>query len=155
MAPEEFPIEVRSADDWTEQLDQFTADLDISLTILTSIGVTIAVLNIVNTMLMSVSERMIEFGILKANGWSKRDVMKLITFESALLGVGGGVLGAIMGWLGTLAANWYWPDQAHLVASPGLLVFSFFFSVVLGTLGGLYPAIRAMLMMPMDAIRRG
>ncbi len=48
-------------------------------------------------MLMSVSERIIEFGVLKANGWSRGDVMKLITFESAVLGFGGGVCGAIIG----------------------------------------------------------
>lgn len=152
---DDLPVEVRSADDWTEQLAEFTAELDVSLMILTGIGVTIAVLNILNTMLMSVSERMIEFGVLKANGWSKTDVLKLITFESAVLGFCGGVFGCLFGWMAAQVINWKWPEHTHLVASPGLLLFAFCFSLVLGALGGLYPAMRAMRMMPMDAIRRG
>lgn len=149
------PVEVRAAEDWTEHVDHFTEDLDTTLLILTSIGVTIAVLSIINTMVMSVTERIIEIGILKANGWSKLDVMRLISFESALLGLGGGLLGASLGWLGAETVNWYFPTRANLYASPGLLAFSVIFSTALGLAGGLYPALWAMRMMPMDAIRRG
>ena len=152
---EQLPIEVRSAMDWAERFEEFSSDLDIFLSIMTGIGVSIAVLSIVNTMLMSVTERVIEFGILKANGWSKLDVLKLITFESATLGLGGGILGASLGWVATQMINSYWPTRVNLFASPGLLLFSVFFSTALGILGGLYPAIWAMRMMPMDAIRRG
>ena len=149
------PIEVRTAQEWGQRFDKFAADLDILLMILTGIGVTIAVLSIVNTMVMSVTERIIELGILKANGWSKWDVLKLITFESALIGLGGGVLGSFLGWLGTLFVNWKWSARVELYAGPELLTFSVAFAVALGVLGGLYPAIWAMRMMPMDAIRRG
>ena len=55
---------MRSADDWAEKLDEFSADLDLFLTLMTAIGVVIAVLSIVNTMLMSVTERRTEFGVL-------------------------------------------------------------------------------------------
>jgi len=109
----------------------------------------------VNTMVMSVTERIIEIGILKANGWSRSDVLKLITFESALIGLGGGMLGSILGWLGTQVVHWNWPERVDLYAGPGLLSFSVCFAVAMGVLGGLYPAIWAMRMMPMDAIRRG
>lgn len=149
------PLEIRSAADWAERFDEFTSDLDIFLTIMTSIGLTIAVLSIINTMLMSVSERIIEFGILKANGWSRSDVMKLITYESAVLGVAGGICGTCCGWLLTLIINWQWPEHIRLLASPELLAFSVVFATILGILGGLYPALWATRMMPMDAIRRG
>ncbi|MDA0806439.1 MAG: ABC transporter permease [Planctomycetota bacterium] len=149
------PLEIRSAADWAERFDEFTSDLDIFLTIMTSIGLTIAVLSIINTMLMSVSERIIEFGILKANGWSRSDVMKLITYESAVLGVAGGICGTSSGWVLTLIINWRWPEHIRLLASPELLTFSVVFATILGILGGLYPALWATRMMPMDAIRRG
>lgn len=149
------PLEIRSAADWAERFDEFTSDLDIFLTIMTSIGLTIAVLSIVNTMLMSVSERIIEFGILKANGWSRTEVMKLITYESAVLGVAGGICGTCSGWLLTQIINWQWPEHIRLLASPQLLAFSVVFATILGILGGLYPALWATRMMPMDAIRRG
>ena len=148
------PIEVRSSADWAEHFKDFSADLDIFLLIMSGIGVTIAVMSIVNTMLMSVSERIIEFGILKANGWSRFDVLRLITSESALLGFGGGVLGSCIGWGATQVLNSIWPTRIHLVASPGLLLFATAFSTILGVSGGLYPAIWAMRMSPMDAIRK-
>lgn len=151
----DLPLEVRSAADYADELRKISADLDLFLLIMTSIGVVIAVLGIVNTMLMSVTERFIEFGILKANGWSDRDVLTLICCESALLGMGGGVLGAASGWVATELVNARWPDRIHLYASPPLLAFSLCFSLVVGVLGGLYPAIWASRLMPMDAIRRG
>ncbi len=155
MKDDDGPLEIRSASDWAQQFEKFTADLDLFLTVMTSVGLVIAVLSIVNTMLMSVSERIIEFGVLKANGWSRGDVMKLITFESAVLGFGGGVCGCIIGWVMTQLVNYKWPDQIHLLASPGLLAFSLIFATLLGIGGGLYPAVWATRMMPMDAIRRG
>lgn len=155
MKDDDGPLEIRSASDWAQQFEKFTADLDLFLTVMTSVGLVIAVLSIVNTMLMSVSERIIEFGVLKANGWSRGDVMKLITFESAVLGFGGGVCGCIIGWVMTQVVNYKWPDQIHLLASPGLLAFSLIFATLLGIGGGLYPAVWATRMMPMDAIRRG
>jgi putative ABC transport system permease protein len=154
-SPGEAPIEIRSPEDWSDQVQQFTADLDLFLAIMTTIGITIAFVGIVNTMLMSVSERIIEFGILKANGWSSGNVLTLIGCESALLGLGGGVLGAFVGWVATHAVNARFPTRIHLYASPKLLVASLLFSCVLGMLAGLYPALRAARMAPMEAIRRG
>ena len=149
------PVELRTMDEWVEEFDSFTADLDLFLSILGATGVLIAVFGVVNTMLMSVSERIIEFGILKANGWSRGDVLRLICSESLILGVLGGVLGAAVGWAATLVLNGWFPDRLNLYAGPGLLGFAVAFSAVVGTLGGLYPAVWAMRMQPMDAIRRG
>lgn len=148
-------LEVRAASDWGDRLETFTADLDIFLGLLTGIGVLIAMLSIINTMLMSVMERIVDFGILKANGWSNRDVMLLITAESSLLGVVGGILGGILGQIAIVIVNWKFADQVHLYASPGLLLFGVFFSTSLGILGGLYPAWWTTRMTPIDAIRRG
>jgi putative ABC transport system permease protein len=151
----ESPVEVRSADDWAEKFDEFSADLNLFLTLMTAIGVVIAVLSIINTMLMSVTERRIEFGVLRANGWSRRNILGLVTYESALLGLAGGVLGAALGWGATLAINASFPDRVSLHAGPGLLLFSIAFSITLGMLGGLYPAWLAARLSPMEAIRRG
>lgn len=149
------PVDVRNASDFSDRFKELSEDLNLILALLTGIGLTIAVLSIVNTMLMSVTERVIEFGILKANGWSPWDVLKLITVESATLGLGGGVLGGVIGWTATQIINARWPDRVNLFASPGLLAFSVVFSTVVGLLGGLYPAVWAMRLSPMEAIRRG
>ncbi|QDU42300.1 Macrolide export ATP-binding/permease protein MacB [Symmachiella dynata] len=152
---EELPLEIRSVEDWTNDFEKFSADLDIFLVIMTGIGITIAVVSILNTMLMSVTERSIEFGILKANGWSRRDILLLIGLESGILGVTGGVIGAAIGWVATLVINYYWAERVYLYAGPGLLSASVAFSTLLGIAGGLYPAYLAARMTPMEAIRRG
>jgi putative ABC transport system permease protein len=154
-ATEDSAVEVRDSNDWAKEFRHFSEDLDIFLTLMTAIGVTIAFVGIVNTMLMSVTERFIEFGILKANGWSDGDVLRLIAFESAILGLVGGLAGCLFGWVATHAVNAHWPNRIQLYAGPRLLVASVCFSTVLGILGGLYPALRAARMVPMDAIRRG
>lgn len=147
-------IEIRTASDWGERIEEFSADLDIILVLMTAIGVIIALLSILNTMMMSVTERLVEFGILRANGWTPRDVLILIAWESGLLGLAGGLLGVSIGWAAAHAINWYWPSKVNLDPSLPLLQFSLLFSMALGIFGGLYPAAWATRMSPMTAIRR-
>ena len=149
------PVDVQSADQWSERFNTFTKNLDFLMLVLAGIGLTIAILGITNTMLMSVSERIIEIGILKANGWTRKNVLSLIAYESAILGFFGGCLGALVGWVATLVINANFSDRVELYAGPGLLTFSIIFATTLGLMAGLYPAIWAMRLMPMDAIRRG
>lgn len=148
-------LEVRTVQEWGQRIQEFSADLDIFLVIMNSIGVVIALLSILNTMLMSVTERLTEFGVLRANGWSARDVMRLILAESAILGVNGGLLGCGFGVIGTWIINAQFPTKLNLYASPMVLVISLIFSAILGTIGGLYPAWWAVRRSPMEAIRRG
>ena len=151
---EDSPVEVTSASDWAGKAEKFTGNLDVFLSMLTAIGVLIAVLSIVNTMLMSVAERTTEFGVLRANGWSRRQIVRLICAESAAIGLVGGLVGDAAGWLGVQAVNARFPDRAHLYASPQLLAFGVVFALVLGVCGGLYPAWRAARLSPIEAIRR-
>ncbi|TWT51589.1 Macrolide export ATP-binding/permease protein MacB [Thalassoglobus neptunius] len=152
---ERSPVEIRTADDWGTRVREFSQDLNLFLMIMTAIGVSIATLSIVNTMMMSVSERTTEFGVLRANGWSQTNIVQLMTIESGLIGLLGGALGASCGWIGTLIVNSVWPDRLQLHAGLGLLVSSVVFSVVLGLIGGLFPAWSAAKLSPMQSIRRG
>jgi putative ABC transport system permease protein len=148
-------IEIRTAQEFGQRLASFSSELDIFLWLMNLIGVVIALLSILNTMLMSVSERLIEFGVLRANGWTGRDVLKLIVAESAVLGFCGGAIGCVLGVLGTFVVNWYFASKIYLYASPPLLLVSLLFAVTLGMIGGAYPALMAIRMSPIDAIRRG
>ena len=147
-------VEVRSPEEWAEQFDEFSGDLKLFLTMISAVGFLIAVLSILNTMLMSVMERIGEFGILRANGWTRGEVMRLVMSESAVIGLAGGVVGVILGTVATLVANHFWPDKLYLHVSVGLAVFGFLMSTLLGVVGGLYPAWKAARLSPMDAIRR-
>ena len=147
-------VEVRSPEDWAEQFDTFSGDLDLFLTMISAVGFLIAVLSILNTMLMSVMERISEFGILRAMGWTRHEVMQLVMSESAVIGLAGGIVGVILGTTAAAVANQVWPDKLHLHVSLGLALFAFLMSTLLGIAGGLYPAWKAARLSPMDAIRR-
>lgn len=147
-------VEVLSPEDWAEQFKDFSGDLVLFLTLISSVGFLIAVLSILNTMLMSVMERIGEFGILRANGWTRGEVMRLVISESAVIGLSGGIVGVLIGTIASFTANQFWPDKLSLHVSLGLATFGFMTSTVLGILGGLYPAWKAASLSPMDAIRR-
>ena len=147
-------VEVRSPEDWAEQFDTFSGDLDLFLTMISAVGFLIAVLSILNTMLMSVMERIGEFGILRAMGWTRGEVMRLVMSESAVIGLVGGIVGVIFGTAASAVANQVWPDRLSLHVSLGLALFAFLMSTLLGVAGGLYPAWKAARLSPMDAIRR-
>ena len=128
-----------------EQLNQF---------LLMAVGLALLVggVGIANTMLMSTSERYVEFGVMRTNGWTRRNVMALVTAESALLGLLSGVLGGGLATAGVLTLNRFLQGFA-LDLSPWLLVASLAGALVIASLSGLYPAWKASRMTPMDAIR--
>ena len=112
-------------------------------------------LGVMNTMLMAVLERTREIGVLRALGWRRRAVLSLIVRESLLVGVLGGIcgigLGIFLGWLlsmeptmgSALKPAYEWPMFARAI-----LV-----AVLLGGIGGIFPAIRASQQPPVEALR--
>lgn len=112
-------------------------------------------LGMMNTSVMSVFERTREIGVLRAVGWSRWRVMGMIFSESILLAILGGVLGIALGvgmiWLASLspAVSNMLPDSAN----PELFVQAMLMAVILGALGGAYPAWRAAQLSPVEAMR--
>jgi putative ABC transport system permease protein len=104
---------------------------------------------------MSTTERFVEFGVLRTNGWSEANILTLVTLESAFLGLLSGIVGCVLAWLGTAVANQFITGGVRLGITPSLLGLGIALSVIMGTLGGLYPAWRAARLVPMEAIRLG
>jgi putative ABC transport system permease protein len=120
-----------------------------------SLALAVGIVGIVNTMLMSTTERFVEFGVLRTNGWSQTNILALVTLESAFLGLLSGLVGCGLAWLGTVIANQFLSGGIHLGITASLVALGMGLSVVMGTLGGLYPAWRAARLVPMEAIRLG
>ncbi len=119
-----------------------------------SIALLIGILGIANTMAMSVHERTREIGILRALGWKRWQVLILIQFEAALLGIGGGFLGIVFGWcaLHLLAAL---PQTASIVSASFpvlLLAQALGIAVLAGLIAGALPAWRAARLSPVEAL---
>jgi putative ABC transport system permease protein len=148
-------VEARSMSEFMENFASLMGQVDKFLLMTVSLALLVGVVGIVNTMLMSTSERFTEFGVLRTNGWSQTDVLRLVTLESAFLGLLSGLVGCALAVAGVAVANQFVGGGVRLATPPWLLGLGVGLSVVTGTLGGLYPAWRAARLVPMDAIRVG
>ena len=112
-------------------------------------------LSVMNTMLMSVSERTKEFGLMKALGAETKDILFMTMGEAALMGVLGGIFGIIGGGALVYYLNEYLASRGTVLftITPRLIVIAIVFATLLGVLSGMYPAYRAAKMSPMEALR--
>jgi putative ABC transport system permease protein len=144
-------LEAWTMSETSDMLGEMLGVIDQFFWIIAAIGLLIAAVGIINTMLISIKERMKEFGVLRSMGWTQEDVLKLIVIESVLLGLGGGLIGVALGYLITGALSGYLPFP--LVVAPELSATAFVFSALSGLVGGVYPAWKASKMDPIKAIR--
>jgi ABC-type antimicrobial peptide transport system permease subunit len=107
-----------------------------------------------NTQLTSVYERTREIGVLRAIGWSRLRVMKMIFGESFIVCLAGGIVGIILGWLSiSLFSGLMSVFGATKEIQPKLIFTAILVVIILGMIGGLYPAWRASRLQPVEALR--
>jgi putative ABC transport system permease protein len=124
------------------------------------IAIVISAVGIMNTLLMSVNERTREFGMMKAIGASGLDIGRLVLIETLFITVIGGIIGLLFATLGSSLIEAfvkgiipYSPAGRLMAPEPGLIGLCLLFSVVIGFVCGIYPAIRSSRLTPMEAIR--
>ncbi len=116
-------------------------------------------IGIANTMYTSVLERTKEIGVMKAIGARNQDIITIFLIESALLGLVGGIIGALIGLgLAFLVANAANAALGNVIfkvtLSLPLLIGAIFFSLFVGILSGVFPAREASRLHPVEALRR-
>jgi putative ABC transport system permease protein len=119
------------------------------------IAILIGAVGMMNTVLMSVFERTREIGVLRSLGWRKGRVLGLIMGESLALSLIGGLAGTALG-VAAVRALGSSPATGGLLQghfSPGLFIQALIVALVLGGLGGFYPAWRASQLTPLEALR--
>jgi putative ABC transport system permease protein len=128
--------------------------LDVFLMLTIGLSLLVGGVGIANTMLTSAAERYVEFGVMRANGWSRRDVLGLVTAESALLGLVSGLTASALSIGGVAALNAFLARyELSLELTAPLVIASNLVALAVATAAGLYPAWRASRMTPMAAIR--
>jgi putative ABC transport system permease protein len=148
-------VDARSMEEFQANFGHIMGQLDTVLFMVVSLALAVGIVGIINTMLMSTTERFGEFGVLRTNGWSQGNVLTLVTAESAYLGLLAGILGCLLALIGTSVANQFISGGLQLRTTPQLFALGIVLSIVMGTIGGLYPAWRAARLVPMEAIRLG
>jgi putative ABC transport system permease protein len=119
------------------------------------IAVVIGVISMLNTMVMSVLERTQEIGILRAVGWPKGRVVRMVLGEAVALGVAAALVGTVGAAIGTHALSQF-PRVSGFIEGgiPVIVVLQgITVAAVIGLIGGAYPAIRAARLLPTEAIR--
>ncbi len=117
-----------------------------------SISLLVGGIGIMNIMLVTVTERTREIGIRKAIGAPRRSIIAQFLIESSVVSLFGGIFGLLFGTLATLVAGQL---QLHVVLMPSAFIttLSVVISVAIGVLFGLFPAVKASKLQPVDALR--
>ncbi|WP_158058666.1 ABC transporter permease [Halorussus halophilus] len=151
LAPDNYAFSVSTDQDLVNQLEELISTLTNFITGIAVISLIVGSIGIANIMLVSVTERTKEIGIMKAVGAQRRDVLQLFLFEAVMLGVVGAVVGIPVGVLGAYAAGEY--IGLSLVLPYDWFAIAVAVGVLVGVVAGLYPAWNASRTDPIDALR--
>jgi len=145
---EEFNI--MSQDQLLDTITEVTDSMKLMLSGIAAISLLVGGIGIMNIMLVSVTERTREIGVRKALGAKRKHIMGQFIIEALTLSSVGGILGIIVGGAGAyfVARLGGWP----LVISPVTVLLAFGFSLIVGIFFGIYPAIKASKLDPVDAL---
>ena len=148
---QEDDFEIRNLAEMQETIKSSARTMSILLGAIASVSLLVGGIGIMNIMLVSVTERTKEIGIRMAIGAKASDIRVQFLIESFLLSVIGGVIGVIIGVLGAKVVEL--TDAMTISISSGSIILSLGFSGAIGVLFGYYPAYKASLLNPIDALR--
>jgi putative ABC transport system permease protein len=150
--PPDYELTAQTGGDIADSLEELVNRLTRFVTGLALISLLVGAIGIANIMLVSVTERTREIGIMKAVGARNRDVLVLFLVESGLLGVLGALIALPVGLAGGWAATSY--ADIPLTLAPEWFAVAIVVGILVGVVAGLYPAWRAARVDPIDALRR-
>ncbi|RMG56368.1 MAG: FtsX-like permease family protein [Acidobacteria bacterium] len=145
-------FETITPDIYTELWNQLTGALVMLTLIISSIGLLVGGIGVMNIMLVSVTERTREIGIRKAVGARRSDILVQFLIEAITLTGVGGVLGIILGGAVSFIVRWIFPSLPTSLSLFWIVV-AFTVSVSVGLFFGLYPANKAARLDPIEALR--
>lgn len=150
-ADDENDFQIASAQDILSTVETVTTLLTTMIVAISGISLVVGGVGVMNIMLVSVTERTKEIGLLKAIGAKEKDILTQFLIEAVVMTVLGGVIGIILGISGAFAVSQLF-NIPFVVSIPAILI-AVGVSMLVGIVFGLYPARRAAKLSPIDALR--
>lgn len=159
---------VNSNMEWLESAQEQLGMVQMVLGGIGGVSLLVAAIGIMNTMMMSIYERTKEIGVMKVLGCDMSDIRNMFLFESGIIGLMGGIAGLFVSYLISFIINYFTSDSGgeSLAMFIGyneggslsyipmwLACFAIVFAIAVGSIAGYVPAVRAMKLSPLAAIR--
>jgi putative ABC transport system permease protein len=141
-----------TSDRFIEEFDSMTGVVAIGVVAISSIGLLVGGIGVMNIMLVSVTERTREIGVRKAIGATRKDIVLQFLLEAMTLTGVGGILGIILALVGSLLITVFVPSLPSLIPIWSVIA-ALTVSVAIGLVFGVWPARKAALLDPIEALR--
>jgi len=145
-------FDVSTSDKYIEQFDAITATIGLVAIAISGVGLLVGGIGVMNIMLVSVTERTREIGIRKALGATRRDIITQFLFEAMSLTTGGGIIGIVLAVLVSYLVIWFVPSLPASIPAWAVIT-GFTVSVAVGLVFGVWPAVKAARLNPIEALR--
>jgi len=152
IAKEDENLEAITSKDLARQASEIVGQIRVFTFGIGGIAAVVGGLGVLNTMIMAVMERRREIGVMKAIGATKRLILMQILTESAVISLFGGLVGVFLGFLASAGLNMMM-SNGFATVTPGLAAGGILFALALGFAGGVYPAMKAANLDPVEALR--
>lgn len=143
-----------TSEEMSSILDDVTGILNTASLAISGLAIIVGGIGVINTMVMTVYERTKEIGVLKSIGWKSKKVLVMIMGETLVLTTLSGIIGSIFGILiAEIGVRLIGTDGFSLVYTPGTFILAFGITIIVGIIGGVYPAYKASKLAPTEALR--
>lgn len=143
-----------TSEELSSMLTNITGILNTASLAISGLAIFVGGIGVINTMVMTVYERTKEIGVLKSIGWKSKKILIMILGETLVLTTLSGIIGSILGILiAEVGVRLIGREGFSLVYTPQTFILAFGITIIVGIIGGVYPAYKASKLAPTEALR--
>ena len=143
-----------TSEEMASMLDNVIGILDAASLAISGLAILVGGIGVINAMVMTVYERTKEIGVLKSIGWKSKKILLMILGETLVLTTLSGIVGSLFGILiAEVGVRLIGTEGFSLVYTPKTFILAFGITIIVGMIGGVYPAYKASKLAPTEALR--